>query len=283
MAVPRATEYTAQLWCSLLSINNKDWREQITLALLPPLPCLCCHIIHAVVNSAPDFSTSLNPHKPHAFSNKLYPLCYVWFHQNILFLISFTRLVCSTVLDQLFRRLRSVGYGRLQHDRLDYGINNQIYKLFILTKSINVCWLVCQPRIIKGREEGNAYLILIILHIMYWSWCTFLLNESHNFNSEFLSKQIACTGIKFLLYSLWHVYELLYLALCKIIIVVQTQNNMTSSTLCAVYLGDMIWGLPCTLNVYRRNKEIKLYIYYFFVDYETCHWPKQSDYREGHG
>jgi len=32
---------------------------------------------------------------------------------------------------------------------------------------------------------------------------------------------------------------------------------MALSTVCAIYRGDTIWGLLCTLNGYRRNKKRK--------------------------
>ena len=65
--------------------------------------------------------------------------------------------MCSTALDQLFRKLRSIQYGRLEHDRLDYGMNNQICKLFIVTKNKRVMSLLSAENYkrMRGKECLN--------------------------------------------------------------------------------------------------------------------------------
>ena len=70
--------------------------------------------------------------------------------------------MCSTALDQLFRRLRSIQYGRLEHGRLDYGMNNQICKLYIVTQKNKLVMSLLSAenyKMMRGKECLNEELI----------------------------------------------------------------------------------------------------------------------------
>jgi hypothetical protein len=147
--------------------------------------------------------------------------------------------VCSTALDQLFRRPCCLQDGWLQHDKLDYTINNETHTVFLFIKICKLMlaflWTENHKR---NKEKEYLNLVLFILHILYWSFSPLLFRKINNYRSESLSqKKNGPTAIKFLLSWISRLRES-YVVPCEMLKAVKMQMNVITNNFFVIYRYD---------------------------------------------